>query len=459
NEIALYIRESSAQEWTELRTVIVNDLNPGVPGWQNVVISLADYADKTIEVRIQPTVKVYTYVLIDCVNIDSHELVDLEARSISAPAFVPAGDKFEVTVNIANNGLAAVDDFTVELNADGVTIDTLKGESLPSGGTKTLTFNCTMGVLAVDPIGYAAVVKADTDGIDTNNSTETFYVEPKLSRLPAVDDLKAEAGSDGVSLTWSEPDLTLAPAEKTEVDFEDGDSFAMEYDGWTFVDIDKSPIGGFGEIDLPGITPGETTAAFFVFDNSGDEFGVGFDTHSGNMCLAAMFRYDDEQVDDWAISPELSGGPQTISFYARGYSGTFSETMEFYYSTGSTDPADFIKIGDAIEGLPRTWELYEFDVPAGAKHFAIRSCATAGFMLMLDDFSFEKAGSQPMDLSIIGYDVYRNGVKLTAEPTAECEYLDATAVEDTDYSYVVVTLYEEGISGASTVASIAENSV
>ncbi len=459
NEITLYIRESSAQEWTELRTVIVNDLNPGVPGWQNVIVSLADYAGKTIEVRIQPTVKVYTYVLIDCISIDNHELVDLEARSISAPAFVPAGDKFDLTVSVANNGLTAVDDFTVELQADGITIDTQKGESLPSGGIKTMTFPCTMGVLAVDPVGYVAIVKADTDGVDTNNTTETFYVEPKLSTLPAVDDLKAETVSDGVSLTWSEPDLTQAPAEKTEFDFEDGDSFAMEYEGWTFVDVDNSPIGGFGEIDLPGIEPGETTAAFFVFDNSGDEFGVGFDTHSGNMCLAAMFRYDDEQVDDWAISPELSGSRQTISFYARGYSGTYSETMEFYYSTGSTNPADFIQIGDAIEGLPRTWDLYEFDVPAGAKYFAIRSCATAGFMLMLDDFTFEQAGSKPMELSIVGYDVYRNGVKLTSEPTAECEYVDTTAVADTTYSYVVVTVYEEGFSGASNVASNDTNSV
>ncbi len=460
NEIELYIRESSSNEWVALREpVIVDNLNPGVAGWQNVIISLADYAGKTVEFRIQPVVKVYTYVLIDCIRIDNHEAVDLEARSLSAPAFVQPGNRFDLYVNILNNGLEEVGDFTVELQSDGVTIETRNIEKLVSGGSLTVDFSTVMNPLAVEPVGYTAVVKSDLDGNADNDRTETFYVEPKLSRLPVVDDLSAAVEEDGIMLTWSEPDLSKAPAEKTEYDFEDGDSFAFEYDDWTFVDMDNSPIGGFSETDLPGINPGSTTASFFVFDASGDEFSAGFDAHSGNMYLASLFRYDDGQVDDWAISPELSGNEQTITFYARGYSSTYTETIEFYYSMDSTDPATFVQVGEAIEGLPRTWEMYEFDVPAGAKYFAIRSCATAGFMLLLDDFSFEKAGSEPMALSIIGYDVYRDGVRITSEPTAECEYLDTTAIEGEEYSYVVVTVYDEGLSRASNVASVIYNGV
>ncbi len=455
NEIELYIRESSSNEWVTLRdAVVVDNLNPGKQGWQNVIVDLAEYAGKTVEFRMQPVVKTYMYVLIDCIRVDNHEAVELEARSISAPAFVQAGDSFDLYVDVMNNGMEAATDFTVELLADGEVIESQKVESLASGASMTVTFSAVMDVLAVDPVAYTAVVKCEQDGKDDNNTTESFNVEPKLSRLPAVDDLAASVEEDGVQLTWSEPDLTKAPGQQTEYDFEDGDAFAMEYAGWTFVDVDKSPVGGIGDIDLPGIEPGETTASFFIFDNSGDEFGTGFDAHSGNMFIASLFRYDDGTVDDWAISPELSGNAQTISFYAKSYSSQYSETIEFYYSLGSTDPSEFIQVGEAVEGLPRSWELYEFDVPAGAKHFAVRSCATASFILFMDDFKFEEAGSEPIDLSIIGYDVFRNGVKLSAEPTAECEYLDTQAVPETQYDYVVVTVYDAGFSGASNVASV-----
>ena len=51
-----------------------------------------------------------------------------------------------------------------------------------------------------------------------------------------------------------------------------------------------------------------------------------------------MFAYDDSQVDDWAISPALSGNAQTISFYAKSYSKDYPEKIEVLYSTGSLSP-------------------------------------------------------------------------------------------------------------------------
>ncbi|MDE6043735.1 MAG: choice-of-anchor J domain-containing protein, partial [Muribaculaceae bacterium] len=200
-----------------------------------------------------------------------------------------------------------------------------------------------------------------------------------------------------------------------------------------------------------------TTASFFVFDASGDDFNATFAGHSGDMYLAALYRADDGTTDDWAISPELTGDAQTISFWACSYHSSYPEKIEMYYSTGSLDPADFTKVGNTVNPVPQDWTEYSFDVPAGAKHFAIRSCATGSFMLMLDDFTFAAAGATSADLSIVGYDVYRDGEKITAEPVAECEYLDTEAAVG-EHSYVVVTVYTTGNSAPSNTATVTTTS-
>lgn len=72
---------------------------------------------------------------------------------------------------------------------------------------------------------------------------------------------------------------------------------------------------------------------------------------------------------------------------------------------------------------------------------------------MLDDFTFSAAGSSA-DLSIVGYDVYRDGVKITAEPTGETEYVDTEAT-DGPHTYVVVTVYTTGTSAPSNSETVA----
>lgn len=70
----------------------------------------------------------------------------------------------------------------------------------------------------------------------------------------------------------------------------------------------------------------------------------------------------------------------------------------------------------SVAEVPERWTLYEFEVPAGARYFAIRSCATASFMLMLDDFTF--IPDEPVVPELRGYNVYRNGDLVTSSPVA-----------------------------------------
>ncbi len=456
NQLQVYVKEASAQDWVELSDVIViDDLNPGETGWQKVVVSLEGYAGKTIQVRFQATTKQYIYTMIDMIKVGSQLGNDLSVKSINAPAFVANGAEYNVNVVVLNNGTQAVSGANVNLyTADGDLLATKALDEMASGASVTVAFTQTMSAVATEPVGFYALVENGGDENFDDNTTETIYVAPKASNLPAVTDLAGECTEEGVVLTWSEPDLSSAPVESDVVDFEDANAWAMEYAGWTFVDVDESAVGGFQGINLPGIEPGTTTASFFVFDSAGDEFNQTFDAHSGDIYLAALFRYDDGTTDDWAISPALSGDAQTISFWAKSYSSDYPEKIEMYYSMNGTDVADFVQVGNTVNPVPADWTEYTFDVPAGAKYFAIRSCATGSFMLMLDDFTFAAAEGTSADLSIVGYDVYRDGVKINAETVEETSYVDATAEPNTEYTYQVVAIYDRGISGPSNVANI-----
>ena len=457
NEMQIYVKESSAAEWTAAGEAITMDgAAAGQNGWAQVTVSLADYAGKAIQVRFQATTKVFAYTMLDKIKIGSMLAHDLAVESVTAPETVACGTDYKVDVTVANKGTMQADGFSVELYADGELIATETVEALASGVSTTVSFNRSMSPIATEAVEYHAVVKYEADENMADNTSATIVVEPKVSKLPKVIDLKGESAADGVALTWSEPDLTATPVEEETTDFEDGTSWAQEYEGWTFVDKDASEVGGIQNMDIPGITPGTTKASFFIFDTTNEQVAgnTTFEAHSGNKYLASFFRYDDGQVDDWAISPELTGEAQTISFYAKSYSTQYPETIEMYYSTGSLETDDFVKVGTTVKPVPGSWTKYSFDVPAGAKHFAVRSLATGSFMLMMDDFTFIAAGNTTADLSIVGYDVYRDGVKITAEPTGETEYTDVTAT-DGDHTYVVVTVYTTGISAPSNSVLVA----
>lgn len=458
NEIQLYVKAPADEEWTALgEPFVVNEVAGGAEGWAQATASLAAYAGQTVQVRFQATCLSYSYTLLDQIVIGTLAGHDLAATGITAPASVKAGADYKVDVTVANKGTEDATEFTVTLLANGEKAETKTVDALAAGTKTTISFELTMSAIATKAIEYSAEIIYTADEVTDNNFSDAVTVTPKQTNLPTVTDLSAEAGATGVALSWTEPDLAAAPSDAELVDFEDGEAFAMEYEGWTFVDVDESPVGGFEGTNLPGINAGTTTASFFVFDASGDQFNTTFAGHSGDMYLAALYRADDGTTDDWAISPELTGDAQTISFWACSYHSSYPEKIEMYYSTGSLDPADFTKVGNTVNPVPQDWTEYSFDVPAGAKHFAIRSCATGSFMLMLDDFTFAAAGATSADLSIVGYDVYRDGEKITAEPVAECEYLDSEAAVG-EHSYVVVTVYTTGNSAPSNTATVTTTS-
>lgn len=462
NEIAVSVKEADSDEWvTVMAPTTVDELCGGVTDeWGKVTVSLAAYANKTIQVQLTAVTKFYTNTFFDDIKVGSILGHDLAAAGISAPGKVKAGAEYSVDVKVSNEGAQDAASYSVELYANEELVATEDCENLESGKSTVVSFDLTMSAIATEEITYYAKVVYSLDENEANNQTSSITVVPVVSVLPTATDLVGELTEDGIELTWNEPNLEGGVAEEITDDFEDAEGFASEYGDWKFYDGDQSEVGGFQNMDLPGITPGETKGSFWIWDNDIAQGNQTFEAHSGTHYLFALFRWDDGTSDDWAISPELYGGAQTISFYARSYSTQYPEKIQVYYSTGSQDVADFVAVsGSLVNAVPGDWTQYTVDLPEGAKYFAIRSFATSSFMLMVDDVTYTPAGLTA-DLEIAGYNIYRNGVKINDELVEETTYVDTTADENETYTYVVTVVYtDKGESAASNEVTVKTTSV
>lgn len=455
NEITVSIRTDSQSDWEVVYgpKTVEEIVGEGVEGWGKVTIGLDAYANQTIQFQITGVTKWYVYTMIDNIKVGSILANDLNASSITAPATVNAGADYKVDVRVMNDGTQDAANFSVELYADDELVATKTVESLAASANTTVSFDQTMSALATEPITYYAKVVYAADENEANNQTKSVTVTPKVSTLPVATDLNASVAAEGVELTWNEPNLEGGVAEPVTEDFEDAEGFSAEYGEWIFADMDDSEVGGFQGMDVPGITPGTTKGSFWIWDQTNGVGNQTFDAHSGMKYLFSLFRYDDGTSDDWAISPELCGDAQTISFYAKSYSGSYPEKIRVLYSTSaSVEPADFVEAQAAVT-VPAEWTLYEVELPAGARRFAINSCATSSFMLMVDDVTYTPATLANLELK--GYNVYRDGVKINTELVEDTKYLDTNVTDGSEYTYVVTAVYTgKGESAASNEAVI-----
>lgn len=452
NTIATGVKVKDETEWTIVNTTVMKD---GAPGWFKVTVDLSAYAGKVVQLQWLGIAKTFAYTFMDGIKVVSLHHDDLAAESISAPAKANTGAEYNVNVIVANAGANNASAYSVELYANDKLVDTRSESALATGARKTFTFGQTMSPVATSPVVYYAKVIYANDQDASNNRTASATVVPVISSLPTVANLTADTQDNTVVLTWDEPDLDNAVPTAVTEDFENGGTFAAEHGSWTFVDVDASPVGGFQESNLPGINPSYTKGSFWVWDNDALEFGDAADSfaaYSGSHFLFSLYRADDQDADDWAISPRLNGEAQTISFYAKSYSASFLEQIEVYYSTGTIALDDFVVIKNTTT-VPNEWTKYEINLPAGALYFAIRSCAKGAFMLMIDDITYIP-GIDASSLSLQGYDIYRDGVKINDSIVEEGTFVDTTAEAGATYTYIVVAVYDLGTSAPSASATV-----
>ena len=207
---------------------------------------------------------------------------------------------------------------------------------------------------------------------------------------------------EGLMLTWNESGEIFDG-------FENYETFAAPEGGeirWKCIDGDGARTFAEQDFDFPGRTqpmsfivfdPKKTTPSMFEQRSashpySGDSHLACFASRSGN--------------DDWLISPRLIyHNDFKFSFYAKGYSATYGETIKVGYSTTGNSPEDFKWIGDEYDVIRQQWNQFKFTIPAGARYVAIRSTSLDGFTLFIDDVEIGSGLGMPMNTALSGPEV------------------------------------------------------
>ena len=420
--------------------------NSAGTGWQRVFVSLAQFKGQTVQVGVNVNARSQQdYFLLDNIEVREFADYDVAVADFTTPASMTVGIDNEVTATITNLGTHEANNIAVQLLANDEVVETVNIEQLAVAATQNVEITVRPAVTQAEAVTYTVKAVFDSDENLSNNESEAKTVEFTASALPAVT-ISGSVDGNRVTLSWESPDTESKTIQVTD-SLESYEPFAIGKAGdYTFYDNDGDETFG-----LDGGVMFENQGqpmSYIVFDIEGiDEAGqssVAGLAHSGSKCLAS-FSSASKANDDWLISPELPGIKQTISFWHRSADVRYGfDQFEILYSTTGNAPADFIKLGDTYaSGLG--WAKIEAQLPEGSKYFAIHCISYQTEAWLIDDISYTRGTP---NYTVIGYNIYRDGVKINDAVVTENQYVD-NLTEDGDYSYNVTALYAEGESGLS----------
>ena len=444
----LDVEVNAGSGWVALSHLIVGELG-GTPGWNRRFVSLADYSGKDIKVRMRVTTRAWSSMYLDNISIGTCAHNDISVLAIKAPARVQAGEKFTIKATIDNKGTDVAEPAAYELRLlrDGVVAESRSGKRLRPCNTLDVDFECVIGVMDDETSVYAVEVAMATDANPDDNKSGDISVSRILPLHPMVQNLSAHQSPEGISLVWDEPDTSAGSPQMIGESFESGDKFSVDRFGdWTFVDADGAETYPVSGVELPSQ---KMPMAFVVIDATHEGLNETWAAADGNKYIAA-FCSRGVANDDWAISPLLYGGPQTVSFMAKTYSDKYgAEEFEFLYSTTGNDIDDFVKVGETVM-VPFAWTEFSYDLPDGCRYFAIRCVSKDHFVFMLDNVRFYPS-TGVRNVSLSGYNVYRDADKLNAGPIEEASFADKEAVAE--HEYAVTAVYDLGESAPQKVSA------
>ena len=440
-------------------------------GWHRFTVDLTPYKDSRY-VRIgfegEAVNTLENFMAYDNVAIVDQVDHDLMAMDFNAVENVVAGDEAALSLVVRNNSdnNVSAGDYNVVLYKNGAEIDRISGRPVEADQTVEIALDDNVRTIDDDVLKYYAKIEYAADQIPDNNTSAEKSVKVKKPDFPTPESLVAASHEKDLMLTWKAPDNSVRYKTTTD-SFENYDKFIIDNIGdWTVYDCDKQNTiritlnQEFGPLNYDNA--GEPMA-FQVF-NTG-EAGIPFaswDPHSGEQmlvafsCASADGGLTKEQNDDWIVSPELNGKAQTISFYAKaGMASAVPEQMEVLCSSTDKSVDSFKKIGKTIDVYnAKGWDEYRFEVPEGAKYFAIRCVSDDKFALLVDDITYVAKGAEEDDLQLLGYNVYRDMKKLNAKPIDKLYYVDNDVEQKMDYRYLVTAVYDRGESKPSNLAEI-----
>lgn len=445
NMVEMVILDSEGQK--HVKQAVCN----GPWGWERMVYDMSKYKGQKVQVGVYVECIDRPNVVLDAFRLATRYAIDIDMVALRGPEEVTVGQDATLTVtyeNLGSDDIAA--GYMVELYHGDKKVAEKAGEAIKADAKASVNFTVKTNPTLGEEAEYHAVVKVDADNNADNNTSNTFTLKINNNiGYPEPQNLFASRPEVGVSLTWEAPDMSKTPRKTYTEDFEKFDSFAKEIPDWTILDEDKgivSPISNYIQTSETWGSP----FGFFVQDNSVAPFNqyTEFTAASGHKYMASQHTADDLgndiRNDDWLISPELSGDMQVATFMGKSISSSWPEAFEVYYSLTGKEKDDFQLIG-GVAAAPNIWVNYSATLPAGSRYFAIRCVSAACLQFMVDDVTLRLKSCDPIELTLKGYNIYRDGVLVNAEPVKELAYYDAFA-DNSEHKYMVTAVYKEGES-------------
>lgn len=437
--------------WTLHKAVL--DYNNGTEGWQRYSMPLrTDARDIQIAFAATATAPVAA-IYIDDIRIGESVEKDLSVENFTMEKRIERGDTATATVIIANNGTSKAENYKVKLLRDGAPFAEIAGKELSENELGTYTFSVPTTVEdASKQYRFQAAVEYEGDAVASNDSSNTIRLTVHGSVLPTAENLTGSKQGSSVKLSWQKPTSTRVQDSVTD-GFDDYDAFIYEGIGdWTTYDGDGTPTASFNAT----YTNRNAAMAWQVFNPTKAGFSLEkFDVlkpHSGSQYLACWAASDGYSTvlpnDDWLISSEVKGGTD-VDFYVRvPNDGMDANVFEMLYTTGnSTNAEDYVAFDRDSVGGTTEWTHFQYTLPKDATHFAIRGCtnSTNYLVMFLDDMTYTPLHSSYTDVSLTGYNIYRNGLLLGSVGSDVTTYTDNNASDKSD-SYTVTAVYKEGES-------------
>lgn len=431
-------------------------------GWNKIEAPLSGLEGKEIFLRLVASHNGSQRgnFIIDNLKVASLHKVDIEGVEVSVPETVKSNRPFAVKATFRNNGSEPLGEFAVDLYRDGVKIATAAAEGMDRDAVSVAVFTDKLGVTDPAEVSYYAVAVSSEEGYEADNATPERSAVHLYPEYP-VPALSALADDMDVVLSWDAPDTTPADPQRITESFEEYDLYSTTFGDWGNIDDDKLPIWG----EFTGAEDG-TLQGWWVTDiPSFEESGLPIDPIDGDQflmqsCVAASDDPEEENggvASDWLISPELTGEAQTIGFYARG--AYYDETMRVGYSTTDAMLDSFTFFED--EDVPyisydddnnvKVWKDFEYDLPAGAKYFAIGCVTDDGLAMMVDAISFTPT---PERFEVEGYNLYRDGELIASPEAGETGYVDRGLTAGRHVYRLSVRYAKQGESQLSREASV-----
>ncbi|MDE6301518.1 MAG: fibronectin type III domain-containing protein [Muribaculaceae bacterium] len=413
--------------------------------WTTVMFSLADYVDEAeyIQVRFEVTLgEREGDTVIDCVEIRDARQVDMAVTAVKAPVKFYPGAKMNVTVNLENYGDYDSEPFALMLSIGDEELGYAEGEGLKSNGKTTL--NVPVQIPESAKGGENEIKVEVIGGFDADESNNIGTMPVEVVALPAASNLSYD--SDLQIFTWdAAAQLPFYDGAITHLeDFAAYDDCTNKSFGeWTVVDKDNDLT-----YTLPGVADdypnqGRATGGF-VFTPSA--YGSSWDAPvEGGKCF--VFPGCKWYANDWLISPELDGSEQTISFKILTTDGSYiSEEYDFCISSTDAATESFTVLKHENLTSYVKWEDREFTVPAGTKYFAINYKQYYGDLLAFCDFKYiTGSGMLSEPTEHLGYNLYREDVKVNDEPIVGTQYKFADGAASSGL-YFVKTAYNNAES-------------